>query len=156
MNALTSGIATLILAAALAPAPAGLLTARSALAAEPAKGGNKALMEAWAARKREVRQKVLDMLAESGKLPQNGSVSFEAALRPDPANANALEIVIESVTVSPAPATQGAGEASGTESIGAAMTPVDISGIVESRPLPAPVSGKVEDKIVITGGKMAP
>lgn len=156
MNAFTSGLTALLLTAALIPAPAGPLAVPCALAAEQAKGGNKALMEAWAARKREVRQKVLDMLDASGKLPQNGSVSFEAVLRPDPANANALEIVIESVTVSPAPAKQGAGEAPRTESIDAAMTPVDITGIVESRPLPAPVSGKVEDNIVITGGKIAP
>jgi len=156
MNAFTSCLAAIALTAALIPAPAGPSGARCALAAEPAKGGNKALMEAWAARKREVRQKVLDMLAESGKLPQNGSVSFEAVLRPDPANENALEIVIESVAVSPAPANQGAGETPRPDSIDAAMTPVDISGIVESRPLPAPVSGKVEDKIFISGGKMAP
>jgi hypothetical protein len=69
------------------PAPASEAAApqaRPATSPPAAAGGNKALMDEWAARRRQVRDKVLDRLREQGKVPRDGTVEFEARFRPDP------------------------------------------------------------------------
>lgn len=89
----------------LALAAAMLLTA--VLMASPAQAqGNKALMEDWVRNRQQARDEVLKELKRQGALPRNGTVTFEATVKPDPRRPDAPKVRIDSVVVRETPAGQ--------------------------------------------------
>jgi len=79
---------TRMYAAAGALALAVILIAGECLAQPPSPpkptGGNKALMADWVKKKRALRDQALKHVRHGRPLPRNGTVSFEAAVKPDP------------------------------------------------------------------------
>lgn len=93
-----------VLAAAGALALAAFLSAGAAHAqqvpAPKAAGGNKALMEDWVRKKRALRDQVVEDLRRKGMLPKDGTVSFEALVKPDPKNPGKVQVIkIQSLTI---------------------------------------------------------
>jgi len=118
--------------------------------------GSKKLMADWNARKTAARDKALEILRRSGALPKNGSVVFTASVKPAEGKPGSFDVVIESLSVAPAPASPGAGAAGTPQGLDAALAPRDISGIVETRVLSASDSGRITDTLVIKAGQVAP
>jgi hypothetical protein len=69
----------------------------------PARGGNAALMERWVEQRRLIRDEVLATLRRQGRLPEDGTVSFEAVVAPDPGNRERLRVRLQSIEIVPAP-----------------------------------------------------
>lgn len=93
-----------VLAAAGALALAAFLSAGEAraqtLPAGNAKGGNKALMEDWVRKKQALRDQVVGDLRKKGLLPRDGSVSFQALVKPDPNNPGRIQVIrIQSLSI---------------------------------------------------------
>jgi len=109
-----------------------------------AKGGNKALMEDWARKKRALRDQVADDLRRKGLLPKDGVVSFEALVKPDPRNPGKVQVRIESLTIHEAKAPAN----TATDPIFAPRKP----GPVEEASIPIG-GGTVRENITIVGGK---
>ncbi len=118
--------------------------------------GSKALMADWNARKIAARDKVLAILRTTGALPENGAVTFTASVRPSPGNPDAFDVVVETLSVAPAPAPKSAGASEPRTGIEAAMAPRDISSVVETRALSARDSGAITDRLVIRNGRVTP
>ena len=79
------------------------------LATSPAQAqGNKVLMDEWVRNKQQARDEVLKELKRQGALPRNGTVTFEATVKPDPKRQGAPKVRIDSVVVREAPSGQKA------------------------------------------------
>lgn len=149
----------------------GLALAVPALAAGEAgapKGGNAVLMERWAEQRRLIRDEILATLRRQGRLPENGTVSFEALVAPDPKNRERLKVRLETIEISPAPvnpapeagqtargvppAPGGPARAGGTE-MDRAFAPVDLSRQLELRNLDVPVDGTIRENVTIRKGR---
>lgn len=149
----------------------GLALAAPVLAAGEAgapKGGNAALMERWAEQRRLIRDEILAALRRQGRLPENGTVSFEALVAPDPENRERLKVRLETIEISPAPETPAAkaeqtargappvpgppARGTGTE-MDRAFAPVDLSRQLELRNLDVPVDGTIRENVTIRKGR---
>lgn len=83
----------------LVPGAAALLAA-GLLAVPPAQAqGNKALMEEWTRQKRQAREEVYQELKRQGAVPRNGTITFEATVKPDPRKPGQSMVRIDSVVV---------------------------------------------------------
>jgi hypothetical protein len=77
------------------------------LCAQPANAqGNKALMEDWARKKQQTKDEVYKELKRQGAVPHNGTITFEATVKPDPRKPDAAKVRIDSVVVKDTPAGQ--------------------------------------------------
>lgn len=123
-------------------------------------GGNAPLMDEWAARRRQVRDKVLTRLQEQGKVPRDGTIEFEARFRPDPKDPAKLFVAVDAVRVTP----HGPGKApgrpehvdgkAGTEAIDLALAPIEMPGRVELRTLDVPVAVSFKEAVTIREGRV--
>lgn len=122
-------------------------------------GGNAVLMQRQAEAQRRIRDEVLRVLGQAGRLPENGTVSFTALAVPDPAQAGRLRVRIESLTIVPAPGTAGnapAGADDPGRDMARALSPVDISDIVSVEALDIPVGETVRDTVTMKAGRPEP
>ncbi len=149
----------------------GLALAVPVLAAGEAgapKGGNAALMERWAEQRRLIRDEILATLRRQGRLPEDGTVSFEALVAPDPKNRERLKVRLETIEIRPAPmnpaakteqTARGAPPVPGTPAqdmgteMDRAFAPVDLSRQLELRNLDVPVDGTIRENVTIRKGK---
>ena len=142
-----------ILAAAGAMALAAFLTVGASGAqqvpAPKATGGNKALMEDWVRKKRALRDQVVEDLKRKGMLPKDGTVSFEALVRPDPKNPGKVQVVkIQSLTIQEKPKAKPLG---GGDPIFGPRTP---QGATETIEATIPIGGgPMRETITIIEGK---
>jgi hypothetical protein len=165
MKKTLSALALAACVAALTPAAAQTTGAgQAAQAGQPGQGtvvgGNKALMEEWAARRRQIRDKVLERLVEKGKVPRDGTIEFEARFKPDPKDPSRLFVAVDAVRVTPfAPAApsgrpeQVAG-AAGTQAIDLALAPMPVPGRVEYASLDIPMAAPFKETVTIREGKV--
>lgn len=123
-------------------------------------GGNKALMDEWAARRRQVRDKVLERLIEQGKIPRDGAVEFEARFRPDPKDPSKLFVAVDAVRVTPfAPGSppgrpehvQGA---AGTQAVDLALAPMPVPRRSELVSLDIPMAAPFKETVIIREGRV--
>lgn len=124
----------------------------------PARSGNAALMERWVEQRRLIRDEVLATLRRQGRLPEDGTVSFEAVVAPDPGNRERLRVRLQSIEIVPAPGRsvrQDAARAStaGGGEMDRAFVPVDLSRQLELRNLDVPVDGTIRENLTIHKGK---
>lgn len=141
-----------ILAAAGALALAATLTAvdlrAQQLPAPKAKGGNKALMDDWVRKKRALRDQVVDDLRAKGLLPMDGTVSFEALVKPDPRNPGKVQVMhIKSLSIREKPKAAN----TNTDPIFAPRSPQG-NGVAVEATIPIG-GGSVRETIHIVGGK---
>lgn len=143
--------------AALAAPTFGLLVLCAPLAATA--GGNEALMREWAAKKRQAKERIFQGLQEQGLVPRNGTVSFEAVVKPDPDFPDKTRIVIESIRISPSPGT-AAGDplrvegGAAAEAMAAAFKPVDMSQPTIFQSLDVPVGAALTDELTVENGRL--
>jgi hypothetical protein len=148
-------------AAQTAPAP-GTASPQARPEASPpaAAGGNKVLMDEWAARRREVRDKVLSRLREQGRVPRDGTVEFEARFRPDPKDPAKLFVAVDAVRVTPFPPGKAPGKpehvdgTAGTAAIDLALAPIEVPSGVELRTLDVPVAVAFKESVTIREGSV--
>jgi hypothetical protein len=77
------------------------------LCALPAQAqGNKALMEDWARKKQQTKDEVYKELKRQGAVPHNGTITFEATVKPDPRKPDSSKVRIDSVVVKETPVGQ--------------------------------------------------
>uniref|UniRef100_A0A7C4ABB4 Uncharacterized protein n=1 Tax=Fundidesulfovibrio putealis TaxID=270496 RepID=A0A7C4ABB4_9BACT len=150
MNALRMAAGALALAAFLTTA-AGAQAQATKQAPKPApQGGNKVLMEDWARKKQLLRDQVYEDLRRKGLLPQDGVVSFDALVKPDPRNPGKVQVRIESLTIhekSKAQAPQGAKN-------DPIFGPRQPAGYPEAVEASLPIGGgTMRETITIVGGK---
>lgn len=120
-------------------------------------GGNEALMREWAAKKRQARERVFQGLQDQGLLPRDGTVSFEAVVKPDPDFPDKTRIVIQSIRISPNPAQsapQRVEGAAAAAAIAAAFKPVDMSHPTIFQSLDVPVGATLSDKLTVENGRL--
>ncbi len=122
------------------------------------RGGNAVLMERWAEQRRLIRDEVLATLRRQGRLPENGTVRFEALVAPDPQNRERLKVRLESIEIIPASdgtARRNAapGSAPGGGEMDRAFAPVDLSRQLELRNLDVPIDGTLRENLTIQKGK---
>lgn len=152
------------LPAAAQDAPAAAPAGSAGKAAQPgqgtAVGGNKALMDEWAARRRQIRDTVLERLKEQGKVPRDGAIEFEARFKPDPKDPARLFVAVDAVRVTPFSPTSPPGRpqqvtgAAGTQAIDLALAPMPIPGRVEYASLDIPMAAPFKETVVIREGKV--
>jgi hypothetical protein len=145
-----------VLLAAGALALAALLAAGSATAQSvplpKAQGGNKALMEDWVRKKRALRDQVYQDLSRKGLLPRDGTVSFEALVKPDPKNPDKVTVKLGSLAILERPKGQSAQNAAKMD--GPIFGPRNPSGRTEMIEASIPVGGVTyNETITIVGGK---
>ena len=68
--------------------------------------GNKALMEEWARKKQQTKDEVYKELKRQGAVPRNGTITFEATVKPDPKKPDMSKVRIDSVVVKETPVGQ--------------------------------------------------
>ena len=120
-------------------------------------GGNEALMREWAAKKRQARERVFRSLQDQGLVPRDGTVSFEAVVRPDPDFPDKTRIVIESIRISPTPAQNAPQRVEGpaaARAMAQAFTPVDMSHPTIFQSLDVPVGATLTDKLTVENGRL--
>jgi len=61
--------------------------------------GNKALMDEWARNKQQAKDEVYRELKRQGAVPKNGTITFEATVKPDPRKPDSSKVHIDSVVV---------------------------------------------------------
>jgi hypothetical protein len=120
-------------------------------------GGDEALMREWAAKKRQARERVFQGLQDQGLLPRDGTVSFEAVVKPDPDFPDKTRIVIQSIRISPTPS-QGDPKrvegAAAAEAMAAAFKPVDMSHPTIFQSLDVPVGATLTDELTVEDGRL--
>ncbi|MFZ5812714.1 MAG: hypothetical protein ACOY4F_11770 [Thermodesulfobacteriota bacterium] len=148
-------------AAQTAPAPGPAAPQARPEASPPAAaGGNKALMDEWATRRREVRDKVLSRLREQGRVPRDGTVEFEARFRPDPKDPAKLFVAVDAVRVTPFPPGKAPGKPehvdgkAGTQAIDLALAPIEVPSRVELRNLDVPIAVAFKESVTIREGSV--
>jgi len=123
-------------------------------------GGNKALMDEWAARRRQVRDKVLERLMEQGKVPRDGTVEFEARFKPDPRDPSKLFVAVDAVRVTPFAPSKAPGRpehvqgAAGTQAIDLALAPMPVPGRTELATLDIPMAAPFKETMTIREGRV--
>jgi len=123
-------------------------------------GGNKALMEEYAARRRQIRDKVLERLVEKGKVPRDGTIEFEARFKPDPKDPSRLFVAVDAVRVTPFAPSAPSGRpeqvtgAAGTQAIDLALAPMPVPGRVEYASLDIPMAAPFKETVTIREGKV--
>lgn len=144
-----------------APAAPGAQTAQTGQAGQGAVvGGNKALMDEWAARRRQVRDKVLERLMEQGKVPRDGTVEFEARFKPDPKDPSRLFVAVDAVRVTPFTPSKAPGRpehvqgAAGTQAIDLALAPMPVPGRTELATLDIPMAAPFRETMTIREGRV--
>jgi len=119
-----------------------------------AQGGNKALMEDWVRKKQALRDQVYEDLRRKGLIPKDGTVTFDARVKPDPKNPGKVTVKIESMTITERPKGQGQGGAfpqTKNDPIFGARTPNGQTQAVEAA---IPIGGgTMRETITIVGGK---
>jgi hypothetical protein len=137
-------------------------TAKVPLPPAKVQGGNKALMEDWVRKKQALRDQVYEDLRRKGLIPRDGSVTFDARVKPDPRNPGKVTVKIESMTIIERPKGQGQapGQAQGqggafpqtqNDPIFGARTPTGQTQAVEAT---IPIGGgTMRETITIVGGK---
>jgi len=78
---------------------AGIVIGAHLLAAPALAQGNKALMEEWARKKQQTKDEVYKELKRQGAVPRNGTITFEATVKPDPKKPDMSKVRIDSVVV---------------------------------------------------------
>ncbi len=165
MILLSAALATAALAtgaaAQTAPAPGTPAPqARPEASTPAAAGGNKVLMDEWAGRRREVRDKVLSRLREQGRVPRDGTVEFEARVRPDPKDPAKLFVAVDAVRVTPFSPGKAPGKpehvdgTAGTAAIDLALAPIELPSGVELRNLDVPVAVAFKESVTIREGNV--
>ena len=76
-----------------------ILLAALLLAAPVLAQGNKVLMEEWARTKQQAKDEVYKELKRQGAVPKNGTITFEATVKPDPKSPGQSKVHIDSVVV---------------------------------------------------------
>jgi hypothetical protein len=126
-----------------------------ALAGQPAKGGNAALMEAWKARQQELSKKIAERLFEDGRIPRDGTVTYKARVKPDASAPGGLVLSVDALTVTPA--SPGAGNRvegqAASQAMDMALGPRDPGIAVHMQSLDVPVGTEVTGKMTIKDGK---
>lgn len=129
-------------------------TARVPLPPAKAQGGNKALMEDWVRKKQALRDQVYEDLRRKGLIPKDGTVTFDARVKPDPKNPGKVTVQIESMTITERPKGQTQGGAfpqTKNDPIFGARTPNGQTQAVEAT---IPIGGgTMRETITIVGGK---
>lgn len=121
-------------------------------------GGNKALMEDWVRKKQALRDQVYEDLRRKGLIPRDGSVTFDARVKPDPKNPGKVTVKIESMTITERPKASGQVQNQGgafpqakNDPIFGARTPNGQTQAVEAA---IPIGGgTMRETITIVGGK---
>ncbi len=123
-------------------------------------GGNKALMDEWAASRRQVRDKVLERLKEQGKVPRDGTIEFEARFKPDPKDPSRLFVAVDAVRVTPFAPSKAPGKpehvqgAAGTQAIDLALAPMAVPGRTELATLNIPMAAPFKETVTIREGRV--
>jgi len=131
-------------------------TARVPLPPAKAQGGNKALMEDWVRKKQALRDQVYEDLRRKGLIPKDGTVTFDARVKPDPKNPGKVTVKIESMTITERPKGQGQTQGGAfpqtkNDPIFGARTPNGQTQAVEAI---IPIGGgTMRETITIVGGK---
>lgn len=121
-----------------------------------AQGGNKALMEDWVRKKQALRDQVYEDLRRKGLIPKDGTVTFDARVKPDPKNPGKVTVKIESMTITERPKGQGQTQGGAfpqtkNDPIFGARTPNGQTQAVEAA---IPIGGgTMRETITIVGGK---
>lgn len=120
-----------------------------------AQGGNKALMEDWVRKKRALRDQVYQDLSRKGLLPRDGTVSFEALVKPDPKHPGKVTVKLGSLTIHER--AKGQSPQNGQNSMkmdGPIFSPRNPSGKTEMVEASIPIGGATyNETITIVGGK---
>jgi len=115
-------------------------------------GGNKALMEDWVRKKQALRDQVYEDLRRKGLIPENGVVSFEAWVKPDPNNPGKVQVRLESQSIVVRPRNQAPKSPQSEDPIFGPRVPNN--GLTESVEGSIPIGGgAVRETITIIGGK---
>jgi hypothetical protein len=143
--------------AAVAVALAAFLSLPGESPAQPplhaATGGNKALMEDWTRKKQELRNRVCEDLRRKNLLPENGVVTFEAKVAPDPRTPGKIKTSIQSLTITDTSKNPHSKDARPS---GAAASGARIPGgaqSLEETSFPEE-GGTVRGSVVIIGGRL--
>lgn len=123
-----------------------------------AQGGNKALMADWVRKKQALRDQVYEDLRRKGLIPRDGTVTFDARVKPDPKNPGKVTVKIESMTITERPKASGQAQNQGgafpqakNDPIFGARTPNGQTQAVEAA---IPIGGAaMRETITIVGGK---
>jgi hypothetical protein len=137
-----SAAGIVILAALLPPAPAP--------AQDPDQpGGNKALMQDWVRKKQQARDQVYRELKRQNLLPKDGSVSFEATVKPDPKARDKYQVRIESMSISETPQ----GQTKRNDQADPVFGPRSPEGSGPQAKSTPPADRRVRDRITIMDGR---
>jgi hypothetical protein len=159
LSALT--LAAALAAAVPAPAQSGPGSGQAVPSGQGAAvGGNKVLMDEWAARRRQIRDTVLERLKQQGKVPRDGAIEFEARFKPDPKDPAKLFVAVDAVRITPyAPGTppgrpEHVSGPAGTQAIDLALAPMAVPGRTENLSLDIPMAAAFKETVTLRDGRV--